>query len=224
MKKIAYLLLTEILCLVNLNVRASEVHFSEIDKFIITQIDSAKKSVQVCVFIYEWQPIADALIRASKRGVDVELLTDYRSVNRINRGGQRHGSTTRYTAENGVRTYVWNRVSENAIMHNKFVIIDDAILLLGSYNFQEGATLRNRENFCLISDEVLLKKFSEQYDIIKSESEIYIPQEDNIQENTIVPTSSSWKRHRKTIGRIVLVCSLLLNVIFLLSLLIRRYK
>ncbi|MBR2266119.1 MAG: hypothetical protein IJ882_05545, partial [Paludibacteraceae bacterium] len=83
------------------------------------------------------------------------------------------GATTRYTAENGVKTYVWNRGSENAIMHNKFVIIDETILLIGSYNFQEGATLRNQENFCLISDEVLLKRFSQQYDIIKSESEYY---------------------------------------------------
>lgn len=89
MKRLVYLLLAEILCLGNLSVSASEVHFSEIDKFIINQIDSAKSSVKVCVFIYEWQPIADALIRAHKRGIEVELLTDYRSVNLQNRGAAR---------------------------------------------------------------------------------------------------------------------------------------
>ena len=66
---------------------ASEACFADIDKFIINQIDSAKSSVKVCVFIYEWQPIADALINAQNRGVSVELCTDYRSVNLQNRGG-----------------------------------------------------------------------------------------------------------------------------------------
>lgn len=91
MKKLFFLILAQILCLGNLSAHASEVHFSEIDKFIINQIDSAKRSVHVCVFIYEWQPIADALIRASQRGLEVEILTDYRSVNLTNRGGKCEG-------------------------------------------------------------------------------------------------------------------------------------
>lgn len=47
----------------------SSVYFNEdsIDFKIINCIDKAKKSVQVCVFIYEWKPIADALISAKKK-------------------------------------------------------------------------------------------------------------------------------------------------------------
>lgn len=211
-----------ILGLLIANTQAAEVHFSNIDRFIISQIESAKSSVNVCVFIYEWQPIADALIQAQKRGVKVELLTDFRSVNLQNKGGEWQGTTIQYTAKNGVDTYVWNRVEQKAIMHNKFVIIDDAILLLGSYNFQEGATFRNHENFCLIRDENIIEAYKEQYIRIKSESEKYLPNEVVQTHTRLISSDSIYQRYSKLIKKVALIASLLLNLILIFLLILKK--
>lgn len=102
-------------------------------------------------------------------------------------------------------------------MHNKFVIIDDNVLLLGSYNFQEGATLRNQENFCLLRDEKLIEAFMQQYDLIKQESCIYeLKEEPDIQTSQEQPSSKWYKHYWKPFRRTFLICSLLLNVVFLI--------
>ena len=98
--------------------------FNRIDQFLITQIDSAKHSIEVCVFIFEWQPIADALVRAKKRGIEVSLVTDNRSLSaKMVGGAELNMPALEYLTGYDIPVYVWTK--DRAIMHNKFIIIDN---------------------------------------------------------------------------------------------------
>jgi phosphatidylserine/phosphatidylglycerophosphate/cardiolipin synthase-like enzyme len=46
---------------------------------LIESIDQAEDHIKIMVFIFEYELISGALIRAVRRGVDVEVITDIRS-------------------------------------------------------------------------------------------------------------------------------------------------
>ena len=49
-------------------------------------------------------------------------------------------------------------------MHNKFTIVDLKQIETGSYNYTFNATMNNLENQIYLSDESLVKKFSEEFE------------------------------------------------------------
>jgi phosphatidylserine/phosphatidylglycerophosphate/cardiolipin synthase-like enzyme len=62
--------------------------------------------------------------------------------------------------QKGIKT----RISSNKyIMHNKFAIIDNRILLTGSYNWTFSANHRNDENLMVIDDPEIIDIFQNQF-------------------------------------------------------------
>lgn len=184
--------------------------FNRIDQFLITQIDSAKHSIEVCVFIFEWQPIADALVRAKKRGIEVSLVTDNRSLSaKMVGGAELNMPALEYLTGYDIPVYVWTK--DRAIMHNKFIIIDNYKILLGSYNFQEAATFRNKENFLLLEDTALSQLYGREYNNVKNEAILF--NREMIQK----------KARAKNYKMMLLILSGLINV-FLLFLLYKLKK
>ena len=53
--------------------------------------------------------------------------------------------------------------SKNYIMHNKFAIIDNRILLTGSYNWTFSANNRNDENLMIIDDPEIIARYQNQF-------------------------------------------------------------
>ena len=54
-------------------------------------------------------------------------------------------------------------------MHNKFVIIDDDILLNGSFNWTFSAVTKNNENIAVSGDKKLIRRYNEQFEKIWEE-------------------------------------------------------
>lgn len=48
-------------------------------------------------------------------------------------------------------------------MHHKVIIIDDALVITGSYNFSSGATRDNDENIVFINDVRLARRYDEEF-------------------------------------------------------------
>ena len=86
--------------------------------------------------------IAHALLEAHQRGVRVTVIADK---------SQRNDLRTRVIEleHQGVRVFFDEKP---AIAHNKIIIIDDAIVLTGSYNFTKAAENRNAENIIVIKN------------------------------------------------------------------------
>ncbi len=137
---------------VNLGESSVTPFFSPKDKIVTTQIipliNGAKNYVYIPAFILTHDGLANALINAKKRGVDVKVILDA-----TNTGAVR--SKIRALRKAGVPVKVENYAGK---IHSKSVIIDDRYIFAGSMNFTNSGENKNDENSILIED-VRLAKF-----------------------------------------------------------------
>lgn len=109
-------------------------------ELVIKAISTAKKSVLVAAYSFTSKPIAQALIAAHKRGVQVLVVVD------------KSQKTERYTsasflANMGIPTRV---DSQHKIMHDKFMVVDSEHVETGSFNYTSSAERWNAENTLVI--------------------------------------------------------------------------
>jgi len=134
----------------------TEVYFSLSDnpqKAIIKNINQAKAFINIAMYIFTDREIAIPLIKARQRGVKVRLYLDKEQVDY-------KYSQSRFLVQKGIKT----RISSNKyIMHNKFAIIDNRVLLTGSYNWTFSANNRNDENLMVINDPEIIEIFQNQF-------------------------------------------------------------
>jgi phosphatidylserine/phosphatidylglycerophosphate/cardiolipin synthase-like enzyme len=117
---------------------------------IVELIDNAKKSVYVQAYSFTSKRIANALVRAHRRGIEVKVIFD-----KSNFDGH-HYSQARYLVRQGVTA--WDDY-QLGIAHNKVIIVDGDVVETGSFNFTNAAQHYNAENVLIIYD----KKLAQQY-------------------------------------------------------------
>jgi len=135
----------------------TEVYFSLYDnpqKEIIKNINQAEAFINIAMYIFTDKEIALPLVKAQERGVKVRLYLDKDQVDY-------KYSQSRFLVQKGIKT----RISSNKyIMHNKFAIIDNRILLTGSYNWTFSANNRNDENLMVIDDPEIIARYQNQFE------------------------------------------------------------
>ena len=111
---------------------------------VVQAIRGARKQVLVQSFSFTHRKIAQALIDARNRGVDVQLIADDEQIRRMERG------LIPSIAAAGVSTFVDDSHSS---AHNKIMVIDagtpQAVVITGSFNFTQAAQHKNAENLLL---------------------------------------------------------------------------
>ena len=114
-------------------------------KLIADAINSAQRQVLVQAFSFTHRKIADALISAKQRGVDVKVVADKEQTHRI------PTSVIARIAAGGVPVFI---DSAHNSAHNKVMVIDagspEAALITGSFNFTQAAQHKNSENVLVI--------------------------------------------------------------------------
>lgn len=108
-------------------------------KLITSTIKEAKKYIYVAAFSLTSQEIADALVGAKKRGIEVRVIVDKRQ------NKDMHSKST-FLKKN----HALVRISNRNLMHNKYMIIDGETLQLGSFNYSINAESKNAENVLVI--------------------------------------------------------------------------
>ena len=134
----------------------TEVYFSLSDnpqKEIIKNINQAEAFINIAMYIFTDKEIALPLIKAQERGVKVRLYLDKDQVDY-------QYSQSRFLVQKGIKTRI---STNNYIMHNKFAIIDNRLLLTGSYNWTFSANNRNDENLLIIDDPEIIEIFQNQF-------------------------------------------------------------
>jgi len=91
---------------------------------IIKQIDNAQEYIDIAIYSFTYEPIAEAIIRAKQRGVKIRILMDK---------GQSQGKSSKceFLLDNDI-AIIQDRHA--GMMHNKIAIIDGRVLFTGSYN------------------------------------------------------------------------------------------
>jgi cardiolipin hydrolase len=91
----------------------------------------AKKTIDLCIFSFTNDDLANEILDAHKRGVVVRIITD-------DEGMKGKGADTQRMADNGIPCRTDS--DERFHMHNKFMLVDQLYLVTGSFNwtFQAG--------------------------------------------------------------------------------------
>lgn len=134
-----------------------EVYFApapDIHQHIIDRYDHAQKSIHVAIYSLTKDEFADALIRAHNRGVEVMVLVDKAQA----------GKTFEDEKLEAAGIKVW-RSKGRQLMHNKISIIDDSIVITGSYNYTKNAS-KNDENYVIIKDKEIGEIFENRFQML----------------------------------------------------------
>jgi phosphatidylserine/phosphatidylglycerophosphate/cardiolipin synthase-like enzyme len=123
-------------------------------KQLIQRIDAAKSSIHIAVYSFTSQEIADAIIRAKNRGVEIKIITDY-----VQAAGQY--SKDEFLREKGIEIRIKKIASGS--MHNKFAIIDNETVATGSFNYTENANEKNDENLIFLDSIETAKLFETEF-------------------------------------------------------------
>lgn len=116
---------------------------------IIANLNQAQHDIWVQAYSFTSKPIAQALLNAAHRGVKVQVILDksQRSQNY---------SAAQFLYNQGIPTWIDDRV---AIAHNKVMIIDQATVITGSFNFTQAAQKSNAENLLIIHDPTFAQRY-----------------------------------------------------------------
>jgi phosphatidylserine/phosphatidylglycerophosphate/cardiolipin synthase-like enzyme len=112
---------------------------------IVKEIDGARSEILMEAYSFTSREIASAILKAHKRGVNVEIILD-----KSNRSARY--SSGDFTAHMGIPTYI---NAAYAIAHNKIMIIDREIVITGSFNFTKAAEEKNAENLLILRNKDL---------------------------------------------------------------------
>ena len=127
-----------------------EIYFSPKDKQsarIIELIKNAKNYIYMPAFLITHTKIANALLEAKNRNVDVRVIIDANSTSTRN---SKHALLRR----NGILLKTENYAGK---LHSKMIIIDDKYLITGSMNFSNSGENKNDENMLVIKNTQIAK-------------------------------------------------------------------
>lgn len=128
-------------------------HFQGFPDIICKHLSSAQQSIRIAVCWFSHKGIFEIILARLWAGVQVELLLEYDSQNVreggldfqqfIRRGGHLYGH------------------SNAGLMHHKFALIDERLLLSGSFNWTYNS---NAENLLVLDDTTILQDFLEEFE------------------------------------------------------------
>lgn len=107
---------------------------------IVRALSQARSSILVSAYNFTSKEIAQALLAAKKRNLQIKVILDKSQMT------QRYSSATFFTNQ-GIDLRI---DIKHAIFHNKVMIIDDKTVITGSFNFTKAAETKNAENVLII--------------------------------------------------------------------------
>jgi phosphatidylserine/phosphatidylglycerophosphate/cardiolipin synthase-like enzyme len=128
-----------------------------IQSAILAAIRAAKSSIEIAMFTFACQEIADALLEMKEKGVNVRIVLDASQT--------RTGKFDQWFAARGFDVKVLAGPDPHGPWmfeknHNKFMIVDGKLVETGSYNYTNNAEDHNFENVNFIADAARVAFFS----------------------------------------------------------------
>ena len=140
---------------------AWEVYFSEVDagdshysleKRLVARLATAAERIDTALYHLSAAPIADALIEAHRRGVQVRVVTETDNIDEAEIGRLQEVGIP--VADDG---------DADSYMHHKFFVIDERYVWTGSYNTTYNGAYRNNNNVIFIDSVPLAYNFTQEF-------------------------------------------------------------
>lgn len=122
---------------------------------LLADLERATHRIEYVTFEYGLASVAEALVRAQRRGVTVRVALDRENL--IDPVEARFAGML----EAAGIPIAWE--TGTAFLHSKFVIIDDRILWTGSWNTTENDTYRNNNNLLRITVPLLVANYQAEF-------------------------------------------------------------
>jgi phosphatidylserine/phosphatidylglycerophosphate/cardiolipin synthase-like enzyme len=135
-----------------------EYHAGGIDQQLVAFIDGATRTVDIAIYDFDLENVANALASAAGRGVRVRMVTDTDTLT--------NDDPKIVKAFSIVRKAKIPIVDDQrpAIMHDKFVVVDEAAVWSGSWNFTDGDTYRLNNNAIRIESAELAQNYTTEFE------------------------------------------------------------
>lgn len=132
------------------------VVFSPEDKpvqYIVPYLQNARRNIRFMAFSYTQPDMGNAMLERIKSGVMVEGVfeavgsdSQFSEMMKLHCGGGK------------IR-----RDGNPGFLHHKVIIIDNRIVITGSFNFSDGANTKNNENVIIIDNADIAKRYLEEF-------------------------------------------------------------
>lgn len=134
-----------------------------VKQLLIELIKQEKKQILAALYSFTEPDVADALVAAFDRGVDVQMIADVEGLR-----GKYERVTALYDA--GIPVFLYTQY--RSIMHNKYLIFTDSIggnvaVWSGSANITKGGLAGNEENVQVTTDPILVNEYRQGFENTK---------------------------------------------------------
>ena len=134
-------------------------YFSPVDHVsdkVVALVNGAQHSVRFMIFTYTDKNLAAAMIARFQAGVDVAGVIE-------NRGASQGAFVSLACAKVPVKVD-----GNKYTMHHKVIVIDDSIVVTGSFNYTKSADTENDDNVLVIYDPAVAKQYLAEFDRINA--------------------------------------------------------
>jgi phosphatidylserine/phosphatidylglycerophosphate/cardiolipin synthase-like enzyme len=121
---------------------------------IIKLLEGAKSSIDVMAFVFTDDDIASAIIARHRAGVRVRIVTETRNVDG-------DGSDVAAFQKAGIDILP---DGNSYMMHHKVIVIDNDVVVTGSYNFSSNAANDNDENVLILHSAEIAGQYLEEFE------------------------------------------------------------
>jgi len=123
---------------------------------VVQEISRAQKTIDIAMYNLTAREISQELIKAKERGCQIRVFLDQ---------GEGNGkySKGKYLLDKGINVRFY---AGTGLMHNKFAVIDNRVLITGSFNWTTSAERENQENLLIITDETVVKQYSQRFEML----------------------------------------------------------
>jgi phosphatidylserine/phosphatidylglycerophosphate/cardiolipin synthase-like enzyme len=119
---------------------------------ILDWISRANETIHILIYIFNSDTISDELIAANQRGIEVKVLFEQEEIKQY----------SEYQKLKNAGIQVRNDTNSHS-MHDKVLIIDDTIVLTGSFNYSADAEKYNNENLLVIKSTTIAAEYEEKF-------------------------------------------------------------
>ncbi|MBS0617276.1 MAG: lamin tail domain-containing protein [Spirochaetes bacterium] len=123
----------------------------KVDDELVQLIDNAERYMYLAVYNFNRQSVIDAVLRAYKRNIDVRLVGDIDEFYTL-------GYQAMYV--NNINMTLGNAT---AIQHDKFAVVDDKYVFMGTGNISDTDLRLNNNNWYIIQNPTLVKLYKDEF-------------------------------------------------------------
>jgi hypothetical protein len=135
-------------------------YFEDVDYHIIKQIKKAENRLLIAVAWFTNTNIGNEILEKKKTGIDIEIIVDDNSTNR-------NCENIKSLINNNIDLVFIKDLNKNFyLMHNKFCVIDNQIIISGSYNWTINAN-SNDENITILQNKLTAELYTQEFRRIK---------------------------------------------------------